>query len=137
MVIQDRQGIAIVAVCHPKLAFEIRLPHDIATVFFEPCVWLPFLRFLRADAAITVQDVIDCFYTRKVFMTFSGQYCVDRFGSPSRIVRTDRQDQLLDLFRCPGGRCMRSSAAVCERLAGGVPFFPFVAGMPVYPEFTA
>ena len=116
MIVQNCQRIALVIVCHPELSFEIRLPHSVALRFFKASEGLPFQGFFRTDAAVSVQNVVDCLNTGKISISCVGQYSVDRPGSPAWIVGSERQNQLFHSLRCSGRRCVRPPAAVCEGL---------------------
>ena len=128
MVIHDIQRIAVFTIFHTELAFEIRLPHLIAPLFFEADKRLPFLGFFRADAAVAVEDVVNGLGAGDAQMSFCQKDIPDRPGAPAGILRSDGQDEKLHLFRRPGRACVGPPASVCQRLLIFVTVEPLVPG---------
>ena len=137
MVIYDIQRITVPTIFHSELAFEICLPHLVAALFFKANKRLPFLGLLRTDTVVTMKNVIDRFGARDILVTFLYKNISNCSGTPTGIVRSNRQDKLLYFLRCFGWTGMRSPASVCEGLLRCVAFPPFIPCMPGYAELTA
>ena len=116
MVIYNIQWIAVVTILHAELTFEIHLPHLIARFFFKSDKGFPLLRFLRTDAAVAVEDVVDCFCAGNIPVAICQKNVTDCPGSPAWVVSSDCQNKQFYFFRRSGRTAVRPSAPVCQWL---------------------
>ena len=89
VIVDNIQGITISSVTHAELALKIRLPHLIAQRFLKPSKGLALLSFLWADAAVTIEDIVDRFGARDICVALCQENIPNRFGAPARVVRSD------------------------------------------------
>ena len=99
MVVQNGERIAVISILHPELALEIRLPHVVARILLEPRERLTLPGLLNADAAVPMQDVVDGLHTGQSVHAIVFQLLAERLRAPARIIRAERYDLLLDIFR--------------------------------------
>jgi hypothetical protein len=115
MIIQNRQRMTSALIGCPEPPFEIHLPELIRSFMLESLRALMFVRLVRVDFSIPVQNPVDRAIGRKLQLAPVCQNASDLTCAPTWVPRPFSQDLLLNCGFRSSGRVMRSSRSVHQR----------------------
>ena len=133
VIVNDVQGITVLAILRQELAFEVGLPKLIAPLPLKAPIRLSLARLLQVNAAVAVQNRVDRASAGDPLFARLLQHDLDLARSPAGMLRTNRENLALNRLRRPRRDPPGLTATVLEFFAVlGAPH-PLVAGFTAFP----